>query len=138
MMMMTRSLRGVFLDPYFQLVCGAIMVTAAEIFLKIGASTMPDPTGRWSWTGLNALASIWVWWGILLMVLSFLTWLYVLKLLPLAVAYPISNMVHIFVPLGCWLFLGEAINARRWCGISLVLIGLLVVAKPFSKIEERL
>lgn len=115
-----------------------MLVTGAELFLKIGASETAPLAQTWSWTGLNTLASLWVWLGIALMVLSFLSWLYALKYLPLAVAYPISNIVHIFVPLSCWIFLGEAINGRRWCGIFLVLLGLVVVAKPFSKIEERL
>jgi drug/metabolite transporter (DMT)-like permease len=34
--------------------------------------------------------------------------------------------------------LGEQISPRRWCGIVLVLIGLLLVAKPFARIEEKL
>ena len=135
---MVRWLRRGFLDPYFQIIFGAILVTGAELFLKIGASATAPSAQSWSWTGLGALASIWVWWGIILMVLSFLSWLWALKFLPLAVAYPISNVVHVFVPISCWLFLGEAIGMRRWCGIGLVLLGLAVVAKPFSKIEEQL
>ena len=135
---MLRLLRDGFLNPYFQIVLGAVVVTTAELSLKIGAAQTAHIEPAWSWTGLTGLASGWVWWGILLMVLSFLSWLYALRYLPLAVAYPISNVVHILVPLGCWIFLGETIGHRRWCGIFLVLIGLVVVAKPFSKVEERL
>ena len=47
-------------------------------------------------------------------------------------------LLHVLVPLSCWLFLGEFISARRWFGIALVLIGLIVVAKPFARIEEKL
>lgn len=135
---MIRRLWDGFLNPYFQIIFGAVLVTGAELFLKLGAvETAAASTQTWAWTGLGTLASRWVWWGILLMVLSFLSWIWALKFLPLAIAYPISNVVHIFVPLSCWWFLGELIDFRRWCGISLVLLGLIVVAKPFSKIEER-
>lgn len=135
---MMRRLCDGFENPYFQIFFGSVLVTAAELFLKIGAVETASSAQRWAWTGLGALASSSVWWGILLMVLSFLSWLWALKFLPLAIAYPISNVVHIFVPVSCWIFLDEAIGGRRWCGIFLVLLGLIVVAKPFSKIEERL
>jgi drug/metabolite transporter (DMT)-like permease len=133
---METTRRG-FLSPYFQIFFGAVLVTGAELFLKVGAKATAS-SAAWAWTGVGALVSPWVWAGMVLMVLSFLSWLYVLKHLPLALAYPISNVVHIFVPLSCWIFLGESIGLLRWCGIFLVLIGLVVVAKPFSKIEERI
>ena len=57
---------------------------------------------------------------------------------PLNVAYPLSRVVDVLVPLGCWVFLGEVISAFRWCGIALVIIGLALVAKPIAQIEERL
>jgi len=65
-------------------------------------------------------------------------WFYVLRHVPLSIAFPLSNVVHVLVPLSCWIFLHELISTRRWCGIALVLIGLAVVAKPFSRIEEKL
>jgi undecaprenyl phosphate-alpha-L-ara4N flippase subunit ArnE len=71
-------------------------------------------------------------------ILSLLSWLYILRLVPLSIAFPLSNVVHVLVPLSCWIFLGELISTRRWCGIALVLIGLIVVAKPFARIEEKL
>jgi len=79
-----------------------------------------------------------VWWAILLIIASFISWLYVLRYIPLTIAFPLSRVVDILVPLGCWIFLGESISAVRWCGIGLVIIGLALVAKPIAQIEERL
>jgi drug/metabolite transporter (DMT)-like permease len=79
-----------------------------------------------------------VWWGILFVILSFLSWLYVLRFIPLTVAFPLSRVVDVLVPLSCWLVLGETISVRRWLGIALVIIGLAVVAKPVARLEERL
>jgi drug/metabolite transporter (DMT)-like permease len=61
-----------------------------------------------------------------------------LKHIPLSVAFPLSNVVHVLVPLSCWMFLGEQISPRRWCGIAILIIGLAIVAKPVAKIEEKL
>ena len=111
---------------------------ASELLLKRGASETANLTSRWSWIGINSLASPLVWWGILLVIVSFLSWLYVLKYIPLTVAFPLSRVVDVLVPLSCWIFLGETISARRWCGIAFVVIGLAIVAKPVARLEERL
>jgi drug/metabolite transporter (DMT)-like permease len=44
----------------------------------------------------------------------------------------------VIVPLGCWIFLGEQISLLRWGGIFLVTLGILLVAQPLAKVEERL
>jgi multidrug transporter EmrE-like cation transporter len=127
-----------FANPWLQLVLSIVCVVVSELLLKRGASDTADPAGEWSWTGVNSLASPLVWWAIILIIISFISWLYVLKYIPLTVAFPLSRVVDILVPLSCWIFLGESISTRRWCGIALVVIGLALVAKPIARIEQRL
>jgi drug/metabolite transporter (DMT)-like permease len=127
-----------FANPWFQLALSVAFVTVSELLLKRGASDTANLATNWSWTGINSLASPLVWWGILCVIASFLSWLYVLKYIPLTIAFPLSRVVDVLVPLSCWIFLGETISARRWCGIALVVIGLAVVAKPVASLEERL
>ena len=127
-----------FVNPWVQLAICVLFATAAEIFLKLGAVATADLASAWSWTGLAGLRSGWVWWGILTSLVSLFTWLAAIRKLPLTIAFPIANAVHIFVPLSCWFFLGEEILPRRWLGIALVLLGLLIVAPPAAKLEERL
>jgi drug/metabolite transporter (DMT)-like permease len=124
-------------DPRLQLALSVLCVLFSELLLKRGASDTASATS-WSWTGLNSLASPLVWWGILFVIASFLSWLYVLKYIPLTIAFPLSRVVDVLVPLSCWIFLGETISGRRWCGIALVVIGLAVVARPVARLEERL
>ena len=124
-------------DPQLQLALSILCVLASELLLKRGASDTASATA-WSWTGINSLASPLVWWGILFVIASFLSWLYVLKYIPLTIAFPLSRVVDVLVPLSCWIFLGETISGRRWCGIALVVIGLAIVAKPVARLEERL
>jgi drug/metabolite transporter (DMT)-like permease len=124
-------------DPRLQLALSVLCVLFSELLLKRGASDTAS-AASWSWTGLNSLASPLVWWGILFVIASFLSWLYVLKYIPLTIAFPLSRVVDVLVPLSCWFLLGETISARRWCGIALVVIGLAVVAKPVARLEERL
>jgi drug/metabolite transporter (DMT)-like permease len=125
-------------NPWLQLGLSIVCVFVSELLLKRGASEVAAPDYALSWTGINGLASPLVWWAIILIIASFITWLYVLRYVPLSLAYPLSRVVDILVPLGCWIFLGEVISTLRWCGIALVILGLSLVAQPIAKMEERL
>ena len=125
-------------NPWLQIGFNVLIVTASEIFLKLGARDTAAVTQSWNWTGVTGLLSAWTWLGILCLILSLVSWLYVLRQVPLSIAFPLSNAVHIFVPFASWFFLGELIAPTRWWGITLVLIGLIIVAKPISQIEEKL
>ena len=127
-----------FANPWLQLALSVLCVLASELLLKRGASEVADPNSVLSWTGINGLTSALVWWAILLVIVSFASWLYVLKYIPLTVAFPLSRVVDVLVPISCWIFLGEIISVRRWCGIALVIIGLALVAKPVARLEEKL
>jgi drug/metabolite transporter (DMT)-like permease len=125
-------------NPWLQLGLSVLCVFASELLLKRGATDIAEPDSAFSWTGINALVSPLVWWAILLIIASFLSWLYVLRYIPITIAYPLSRVVDVLVPIGCWIFLGEFISALRWCGIALVVTGLALVAKPVAQLEERL
>jgi drug/metabolite transporter (DMT)-like permease len=106
-------------SAYTAIAVGALLITASELLLKQGAMT-------------GGLASGWTWCGIVTYILSFLCWLYVLRRLPLSVAYALISVVQVLVPLGAWIFLGETISAHRWIGIGFVLCGTLLVPHPKS------
>jgi multidrug transporter EmrE-like cation transporter len=132
------SFRRWFVNPWVQLSLCVLLATASEVLIKLGAAATADPGNVWAWTGLVGLRSAWVWWGILASVVSLFTWLATLRKLPLTIAYPALNTIHVLVPLSCWIFLGDAILPRRWIGIALVLVGLTIVAQPAAKLEARL
>ena len=127
-----------FRDPWLHLAISIACVAVYELLLKRGAAETANVNSSWSWTGLNGLASIYVWIAIVFVILSLITWLYVLRYLPLSIAFPISQAVHVLVPLGSWLVLGENIVTLRWIGIALVSLGLAVVARPVARLEEEL
>ena len=127
-----------FRNPWLHLVISIACVTVYELLLKRGAAETANLSSSWSWTGLTGLASIYVWIAIGFVIVSLVTWLYVLRYLPLSIAFPISQAVHILVPLGSWLILGENIITLRWIGIAFVSLGLAIVAKPVARLEEEL
>jgi drug/metabolite transporter (DMT)-like permease len=127
-----------FANPWFQFVLNMIGVVIYELLLKAGASASADPSKTWSWFGVNALASPLIWLAIVVIVIDLIIWLYILHYIPLSIAFPLSRAVDVLVPISCWLILNETISPLRWGGIALVIIGLVVVAKPAAELEERL
>jgi drug/metabolite transporter (DMT)-like permease len=125
-------------NPWLHLLVSIACVAIYELLLKRGAAETANPNSSWAWTGLSGLGSIYVWIAIVFVILSLITWLYVLRYLPLSIAFPISQAVHVLVPLGSWLILGENIVTLRWIGIAFVSLGLAIVAKPVARLEEEL
>ena len=135
---MTGNRPSGFANPWFQLGLNIICVVLYELLLKAGAKATADPFKSWSWMGISGLASPLIWLAIVVMLLDLVIWLYVLKYIPLSIAFPLSRLVDVLVPISCWLILKEGISSLRWCGIALVIIGLAIVAKPAARLEERL
>src|SRR6266702_2237789 len=94
-------------NAWVQLGLSIACVLFSELLLKRGATEVAEPQSGFSWTGVNGLASPLVWWAILLIIASFISWLYVLRYISLALACPLSRVVDVLVRLICCRFLCE-------------------------------
>ncbi len=129
---------SVFRHPFTQLGLCILAGTASEVLLKKGALGTANLPSAVPWLGLTGLNSGWTWLSIVFTLLGFFSWMSAIRVLPLGVAFPLTNAVQVLVPLSCWYFLGEAIHPLRWCGIVLVVVGLSVVAKTYATLDARL
>ena len=126
------------LTPILQVLLCAVFGTTAEVLLKVGAVHTVNAVSPLPWVDVSGLMSGWTWASIVFTLLSLVFWMSALRTLPLGLAFPLSNSAHVLIPLSCWAFLGEVINGRRWCGIVLVIAGLLVVTRTYTNLEKRL
>jgi drug/metabolite transporter (DMT)-like permease len=126
-----------FFNPYLQLTLGVLANTAAELFERQGArATQPATQAIF---GITALASIWTWCGIGSYILGFLSWIYVLRFVPLGIAFTLINGgVQVLVPLGAHLILHEPMNPQRWCAVAMVAVGIVLIAQAVARAEEKL
>ena len=60
--------------------------------------------------------------------LSVLTWLSVLRKVPLSVAMPFVALTYVVVPIAAWVAFGDPISLRTMGGTALIIAGVLVVA----------
>ena len=116
-----------------QLAVSIVLFTASQLLLKRGAGAVAEGPFNFA-----ALGSPWVWAGITAEVASLVAWLGALRTLPLGVAYNLSGITHVLIPLGCWGWLGESISPLRWVGIGLVIAGVALSARSAAAVEEKL
>ena len=105
----------------------------AQIMLKLGMSTPPV---RAAMSGDDALAKVlsvalspFVAGGLAVYFFGALVWLSVLSRIDVSQAYPFVGMGFVITLFFAWLFLGENISSLRLLGSSLILIGIVFVAK---------
>src|SRR5437899_10969357 len=121
---MTNNRPSGFANPWFQLGLNIICVVLYELLLKAGAKATADPSKSWSWLGITGLASPLIWLAIVVIILDLVIWLYVLKYIPLSIAFPLSRLVEVLVPISFWLFLKAGISSFLLFWIGLVIIVL--------------
>jgi len=129
-----------YLHPYLHLAINCILSTASELLLKVGArETAQIAVPDWlAWTGILTLGSGWVLGGIAVYILAFVNWLYVLRWVPLSIAYPVTSVVYVLIALAARIFLGEQIGTIRWLGIGAITAGIVFCARPAADAEEKL
>jgi multidrug transporter EmrE-like cation transporter len=110
--------------PIIFVLLSSCSVTAAEVFLKLGATS--TTTGS-NWSPALIL-NPWVIAGIVAYVGGLALWLIGLPHMALHLAYGLAAIVHLLVPLASWLFLHESIPLGRLAGMFLILAGSIVLS----------
>jgi drug/metabolite transporter (DMT)-like permease len=76
---------------------------------------------------LRAMRVPWMWVGVSMMALAFFSLLGALSRLNVSFVVPVTALSYIAGALGGLTFLGERVTPRRWLGILLVAVGVLLV-----------
>jgi drug/metabolite transporter (DMT)-like permease len=105
--------------------------------LKKGAVSAEHVGWVPEWSGVSAMTSVWTWAGIAAYLGSFASWLYVLRRVPLNIAYSLVNVAQFLVPLGASIFLHERVSQWRWAGIALVLGGIYLLINVAAELEKQ-
>ena len=129
-----------YLNPSLHIAINCLLMTVAELCLEVGAKQAAHAdVPKWlAWTGLEGFVSLWTIAGIAVYIAAFANWLYVLRWVPLSVAYPMTSAVQVLIAIAAWLFLGEHLSLIRWAGILLISGGVVLSSKPAAQAEEKL
>jgi drug/metabolite transporter (DMT)-like permease len=76
---------------------------------------------------LRAFRVPWMWIGLSMMTLAFFSLLAVLSIENVSYVVPITALSYAAGALGGVVFLGERVSGRRWAGVFLVCVGVILV-----------
>jgi len=118
-------LSGVLLNAVAQLLLkagatstGPISVTTAPSMLLRVASALAQHPAILAGLGCYAI--------------SVVAWIVALSRVEVSVAYPMLSIGYVVNALLAWWWFGEAVNAQRWLGIGVIVIGVVLVARSGS------
>ncbi|MTI09387.1 DMT family transporter [Curvivirga aplysinae] len=73
------------------------------------------------------ISNFWLWGAFALYGMSSLLWVFILRVVPLNLAYPFVAIGFILVPLGGWYFFSEHVNSWYILGVGFIILGLLII-----------
>ena len=104
-------------------VSSVCLVSVGQLLMKMAATALSG-----SLTPLN-LITCWPLLGALSAYFaSIVLWFFVLKLLPLRLAYPFSALAFVLVPLLAYGVLGEPLSLKWLVGSGLIMLGIVIIA----------
>jgi len=105
--------------------------TGGEIAVTYGMKKIGEPESsrprallRFLW---RAVRSGWVWFALPLLAASFYSLLILLSWAPISLVIPASAANYIVGVLGAKYILKEEVTARRWLGVGMVFLGVILV-----------
>lgn len=123
---------------YVWALASALLVTMAQLLLKIGMSELPPlQLDRqwfdimWLWANIVPLSLVFI--GLIGYVLSMVCWLLTLRTIPLNKAYPLISLSYVFVYLLAVIlpWFHEAPSWYKTVGIIFIMLGVwLISQKP--------
>ncbi|OAT54209.1 4-amino-4-deoxy-L-arabinose-phosphoundecaprenol flippase subunit ArnF [Providencia heimbachae] len=128
---------------YLWVLGSAILVTVAQLSLKIGVVELPSFTLGWHWLQLdwlleNTISLSIIFIGLVCYALSMLCWLFALKFIALNKAYPLISLSYVFVYILAVVlpWFNEPATGLKAAGIAFILLGVWLISRPV-KVRTR-
>lgn len=115
-------LSGVLLNAVAQLLLKAGAASAGQINLAAGAPALWRTA-----TGLALHPAILG--GLVCYAISVVVWIVALSRVEVSIAYPMLSIGYVVNALLAWWLFGENLNAQRWLGIGVIIVGVVLVAR---------
>ncbi len=122
---------------YLWVLGSAILVTVAQLSLKIGVVQLPSFTLGWHWLQRdwlleNSISLGIIFIGLVCYALSMLCWLFALKFIALNKAYPLISLSYVFVYILAVIlpWFNEPATVLKAAGIAFILLGVWLISRP--------
>jgi drug/metabolite transporter (DMT)-like permease len=110
-----------------QILLSVVGISIGQVLLKLAALHIREPGPGQERFGLY-LINGYLFAGVTVLGCSTLLWTWILRWVPLNAAYPYMALAFVFVPLICFLLLGEPMSWKQLLGTVLIVAGVVVVS----------
>ncbi|WP_139996879.1 MULTISPECIES: EamA family transporter [Paenibacillus] len=110
---------------YIVLFFNILLLVSGQLLWKTGMNKLDTSKGD-SW--MTLLWSPHIWSGLVLYGIATVLWLYVLKKLPLSLAYPLQSLAYVIALVAAVFIFHESVPFQRWVGVAIILVGVIVLA----------
>jgi undecaprenyl phosphate-alpha-L-ara4N flippase subunit ArnE len=101
-------------------VIGTLLSATGMLFLKFASRSFR--------VHISLFANKYLYIACFLYALSLVAYIMVLKNMPISIAYALTSMNYVWAALLSKRFLGEKVDAWRWGGIALIIVGITLLA----------
>ena len=111
---------------------GICLNAVAQLLLKAGTNAVGAihlTAENWFATGIKLATQVPILGGLSCYVLSVVVWIIGLSRVDVTIAYPLLSIGYIINAIGAWYFLGEAISLQRILAITIIIVGVAVLAR---------
>lgn len=102
-------------------------ISVGQLFLKLAAINLHNPKAIGIWVAGYCLNLYFIV-GVGVLGVSTLLWIWVLRTLPLNIAYPFMALAFVIVPLLTYFVLGEPLGWKNFVGAALIIAGVVLVS----------
>jgi len=102
----------------------AFSMAGGQLLFKLGAPRWKGSTAM-EWI-LSFATNPYLMVAVVLYALTILIWIYVLRTLPLSVAYPLTALSYVIVPCLSYLLLHEKISLQTVVGSGIIILGVVI------------
>ena len=104
------------------------LLAMGQVMLKLALQRMPTPAATWQC--VREILTNWQFAACGVCYLSAsLLWMYIVKTYPLSQSYPMVSLSFVFGMIAAILVFREVVNLQQWIGMTLIIIGCVLIAK---------
>lgn len=105
----------------------AAMLAGGQLLMKLGMNKVHDFAWTWNCISHQILLNGWLIIGVILLIATNLLWLYMLKIYPFSIIYPLTSIGFVLGMIGGMLMFGEIVVWTQWIGVMLIMGGCYLI-----------